>query len=1010
MMRPLLPVVSYAMNPSRQSSSVLVYLVIFVLSGFSGLIYESIWSHYLKLFLGHAAYAQALVLAIFMGGMAGGAALAARLGHRVRNALLAYAVVEGLIGIMGVAFHGVFLRATDWAYADVLAQLSSPFSIELFKWVLASILILPQSLLLGATFPLMSTGLIRRNPEVAGYRLSMLYFTNSLGAALGVLASGFLLIGWVGLPGTILTAGLLNLAIALVVWLVSRDGVRSECQPVLPKLDPDSEEKGGLGGRLTVVLLIATFFSSAASFFYEIGWIRMLSMVLGSATHSFELMLSAFILGLAIGGFLIRNHIDRLKHPLLSLALIQIAMGFFATLTVPLYNFTFDIMAWAMGALARSESGYTLINLTSHGIAVLIMLPATICAGMTLPLITRILFSRGEGEKAIGKVYALNTLGAIFGVLMASLLVMPTLGLRNVVLIGAAGDVIVGLGLLVLARGAKFGSNSGVKGRLAYGAGGLAVVCFSVVALVAHFDPLKLTSGVYRSGTLKFLSGREPIAHYDGATASINVFKGGETVSIATNGKVDASISFGGTPAVDEPTMIMAALLSMIHKPSAETAAVIGFGSGYTSDTLLAFPQLKQVDTVEIEKKMVEGARVFEPVLPRVFSDPRGHIYINDAKTFFSAHQKKYDFIIAEPSNPWVSGVSSLFSKEFYSRIRSHLNEGGVYVQWIQAYEINFDLVATVLAAIQQEFFDVSVFSVGQADLVLVASPKKKLDLPDYAVLDGKNISPLLLRAGYETPFDVEASRLAGGESLRLLQKISQAASNSDYFPVLDLGAAKARYLGRDAFEVLRLKAQGFMLVEALDGHRNDYPARIPKNDQSNFAQAKILAKVGESFPSVSFSSLSEIQAKTLRNVLSLNGECSKFMLEEGWLPDFHRFMQAAMPVAKVNSLAGLFSHLRKQPCMKEAPLSVKTWVDFYEFMGRRDYAGVMLSAEKLLAVNPGMSKSDRAFVEFNGATAAALMGSKEHVEKFWGARFGKHSPIELEKFLLDAYLMEKVF
>lgn len=95
---------------------------------------------------------------------------------------------------------------------------------------------------------------------------------------------------------------------------------------------------------------------------------------------------------------------------------------------------------------------------------------------------------------------------------------------------------------------------------------------------------------------------------------------------------------------------------------------------------------------------------------------------------------------------------------------------------------------------------------------------------------------------------------------------------------------------------------------------------------------------------------------------------------------------------------------------MKEAPLSVKTWVDFYEFMGRRDYAGVMLSAEKLLAVNPGMSKSDRAFVEFNGATAAALMGSKEHVEKFWGARFGKHSPIELEKFLLDAYLMEKVF
>ena len=176
-----------------------LYFLIFVVSGFAGLIYESIWSHYLKLFLGHAAYAQSLVLIIFMGGMAIGAWIASRKSSRWRSLLIAYAVVELVVGVTALMFHTAFTALIDSFYASLLPSVGSPFVGNLLKFAAAGIMILPQSILLGMTFPLMSAGIIRRFPDTPGGSIAMLYFTNSIGAAIGVLASGFWLIGSVGL-------------------------------------------------------------------------------------------------------------------------------------------------------------------------------------------------------------------------------------------------------------------------------------------------------------------------------------------------------------------------------------------------------------------------------------------------------------------------------------------------------------------------------------------------------------------------------------------------------------------------------------------------------------------------------------------------------------------------------------------------------------------------------------------------------------------------------------------
>ena len=199
-------------------------VTVFVLSGAAGLIYESIWSRYLGLFVGHSAYAQIIVLAIFLGGMSVGALLVGRRSERMREPLLGYAIVELIVGVIGLVFHEIFVAVTDFAYASLLAPLAGSGWLIVVKWSVAALLILPQSVLLGMTFPLMTAGAIRRITGRPGHTLALLYFANSLGAALGVLVAGFALIRIVGLPGTLLTAAALNMVVAGIVYVAARSG------------------------------------------------------------------------------------------------------------------------------------------------------------------------------------------------------------------------------------------------------------------------------------------------------------------------------------------------------------------------------------------------------------------------------------------------------------------------------------------------------------------------------------------------------------------------------------------------------------------------------------------------------------------------------------------------------------------------------------------------------------------------------------------------------------------
>jgi predicted membrane-bound spermidine synthase len=810
---------------------------IFFLSGMSGLVYEAMWSRYLRLFVGSAATAQILVLALFMGGMSFGAWMAGRRGQGVRRPIVAYGVVEGLVALLAFAYPLLFEAATRLSY-DVLFPAVGPGGVAAIKWALASGLVFVPCVLLGATFPLMSVGILRRAPERSGEILSSLYFFNSFGAALGAVLAGYVLVPRLGLPGTLAAAGTVN----LVIMAVALSERRHDPHPPLAtrSVDASATPRHATLVRLMIAIAIGTGLSS---FLYEVAWVRLLSMVLGSATRSFEVMLSAFVLGLALGGLWVRRRMDRFEHPIVTLGLIQIVMGLCAVATLPLYRLGVVGMSLAFNEDANPESMWWVFNVVRYAVCLLIMLPATFCAGMTLPLLTHVMLRRGEPESAVGRIYAVNTLGAIGGAVSAGLLLMPIIGLKGVIILGAAIDLALGIWALrdAVARDeAPAGLSKTIQSAMIGGAAMLGISVF-----VVQLDPLVLASSVFRQGRTRLADDYVALRHVDGRTASVTVMSRPDLPgyhSLYTNGKPDASVRtvrypenrpdrMGPILAGDEPTQFLAALIPLGLRPQAKQAALIGIGSGLTSHALLGSGTLERLDTIEIEREMAASSKLFHPSNERVHHDPRSRIVFDDAKAYFAGAKETYDVIVSVPSNLWVSGVASLFTVEFYQEVKRYIAPGGILAQWIQGYELSDELLMTVLAALDREFADYHVFRVGSRDYLIVARPDDGVDAPlgpiSPALFEWEGARGDAKLIGVVEPGQLEALRIANRALMHPF--VQRVPANTDTHPVLDDGAERSRFFQSSSELFLALRFTPMPVLEVLGGfERPDLRGRIP--------------------------------------------------------------------------------------------------------------------------------------------------------------------------------------
>jgi spermidine synthase len=948
------------------------FYVLFTASGFAGLIYESLWTHYLKLFLGHAAYAQSLVLVVFMGGMAGGAALCARLSPRIASPLAAYAVVEATVGLLALVFHPVFVALTDWGYASLLPGVGSEGGALAAKLALSCLLILPQSLLLGATFPLMSAGIARALPGRAGESVAMLYFTNSLGAAAGVLASAFLFVGWLGLPGTLRAAGVLNLAIAGVMMLLAKP---------LPALA--ATRGASPAARL---LLGVAFFTGLASFIYEIVWIRMLVLVLGASTHAFELMLATFILGLALGGLAVRRRVDASPNPARLLGWVQVVMGLAALATLPLYDFTFGLMEALLRGLAKNDIGYALFNLAGGGIAALVMLPATFCAGMTLPLLTGVLLRDGAGEAAVGRVYAANTLGAIAGVVLAVHVGLPLLGIKGSLIAACLVDAVLGLVLL-----AVFGTRV-VSLRV----GAACAAAFVAVAAGVHLDVNKMTAGVFRHSSLETSRDAQVLYARDGKTATVHLVKyPDDAISLRTNGKSDGSINMerGVDRGTDEITMVLTGALPLALKPDAKSAAVIGIGTGLTTHTLLQSLTIERVDTIEIEAAMVEASRGFLPRNRNAYADPRGRIVIDDAKSFFAAGNRRYDIIVSEPSNPWVSGVSGLFTREFYRRVRGHLAEGGLLLQWFQLYEIDASLVASVMGALGAEFPHYAVYAASDHDLLIVASLAPLPAAADPRVFEQPALAKELWTVHVMTAGDLDARYLGSRATLEPLFASYGMPPNSDYAPVLDLNAARHRFSERNAGGIVEVLNAGVPLLEMLERGRSDRPVnplfrgaegfnRVENTRLAWYARNFLVAPAPpepRAVPTWLQKDLEILRARLL--------ECRQPRELDVWLHSALRVAQAVNPYLSPNDLNAVWPAFMVSRCYATLNGLQRRWLAFFRAVAARDAPAMAALGEELLATQREISNEAREYLVAAALAGHVATGERARAVALWDAQ-----------------------
>lgn len=906
-----------------------ILLLIFTLSGFSGLIYESIWTHYLKLLLGHSAYAQTLVLSIFLGGLGVGSWLSSKFLARIRNPLIAYVCAEVFLGICGLAFHDVFQAAANFFYSFAAAG-SDAATIEFVKWSLATVIIAPQAIVLGMTFPWVSAALIRLVPESSGYSVSMLYFTNSIGGAIGVLVSGFVLISYVGLPGTVLTAACINIIIAVIVWPVSKNPKLS-----IPVIQDVQRRPGDTYCSGHALLAIAAL-TGLASFYYEIAWIRMLSLVLSSSIHSFELMLSAFITGLALGGLWIRKRIDNVPDLVSTLGYVQLLMGLFAVLTLPLYIFSFDIMSTLIQVAPKNATGYTMFTLVSHLICLAVMLPATFMAGMTLPLISKLMINGPLGEKAVGYVYAFNMVGGILGVVTAVHILIVTIGVKYLIVAGALVDIGLACWLLLPSRQTK--RLTAIAAVFGLGA---------ITVTTQQFSPEVLASGVFRHGSPSLAEGAEVEYYKDGKTASVAVTRNGTKRSIITNGKPDGAVNTApGEFAVDEPTMTLLGALPLAIDPEAESIANIGFGAGITTHTVLGSSRIKRVDTIEIEPRMIEAARLFGEYNTRAYDDDRSHIHIDDAKSFFARHNRQYDIIISEPSNPWVSGIANLFSDEFYRHTKPYLVDDGIFVQWLQLYEINITQVSSVIKAIHNNFGYFRIFNSYEGDMIIVASDEPIAELDPW-IFEEPGLNEALELVNLTDLYELKIRELGDESTLGPAFMRAKGPMNSDYFPYLAFSAPKSMFLHVEAHPFLsELRYAPLPIVPIMNGlHLQELNSKTESHHflfyqryKNAEATTKLIEETDDVYsPLLSNTHLVNRIRKMIRIGCPSSTESTKILYE---------LAKKINPYLPPTKTLPLWNELQTS-CSKG---SLQAWVSVHKSISDRDYELMASTSRQLIA------------------------------------------------------------
>jgi len=607
---------------SKQEWLLVVGLFCFFFSGAAGLIYEVVWTRMLTQIFGNTTYAIATVLSAFMAGLAIGSYIFGQIADRGKNDFLLYGMLEAGVGIYGFIIPWLF-HLGQKLYAPIYGiNASYPFLFNLLLFCLCFVLLVFPTLLMGATLPVLSRFYVRSLGQL-GRRVGDLYATNTLGAVMGCAFAGYVFISMLGMRRTVYLAAGINLLIAVLILIVDR--LRNkEAVGIAPAVEDVPAPEAGTGERpswLGWVVLGSFGLSGFASLIYENAWTRALSLVIGSSVYSFTTMLVTFLIGLALGGFIYARLVGDRDVRLSGFGLIEIWVGLAALATIPLFGKLPLLFIRLLHAFGDSFNVFLALQVFLSG---LVMLLPTVLLGLTFPLVARLftqsIYRVGSG---VGSSYAANTLGAILGSFVGGFILIPNIGVENTIVVAVVVNLFIGC-LLIFAD-----TKISLLQRLAVG---LAVLIVAVLVpfRVPHWDRHILTSGVtiytdrYEALPTDSLRleemKRDDVLYYkEGLTVTVSVHRipGSDYLYFKSNGKIDGSYG-------DALSQLMTSYIPMMLHPTAERAVVIGLGSGMSAKALATFPNLKEIEVLEIEPAMVGASKFFNRAEVRLRSLPSG--------------------------------------------------------------------------------------------------------------------------------------------------------------------------------------------------------------------------------------------------------------------------------------------------------------------------------------------------------------------------------------------------
>lgn len=694
---------------------------LFYLSGACGLVYEVAWTRMFAVTAGGATRALTAVLVAYMGGLALGSFLGGRwVDRRARRPVLAYGALEGMIGVLAV----VLSFAIPWLLPvlklgrSVVGQETLLF--DFYRFMVSALALVLPTTLMGATFPILLRGVLA-DRERFGFTTGLLYSANTLGAMTGSFASGFFLIPALGLRAATWLAAGTNFLILAVILIWPRLRNLTASPEVLERQVP--KKKSAPQEWLIWVVIGGYGVSGLCAMIYQVGWARVLSLSLGNSTYTLGLIFAAYIGGLALGGMAIAPWADRVRRPLLWAAALEVAIGITALLVMPLFEeVTARMFTWAL----KFQNSFQAFQTVRFFSAFALVLLPTLAMGALFPVVVRLAgqLRRGVGEPT-GQVYAGNTVGAILGAFVAGHVLIRWFGVHTALLIATGLSVLVGMVWLWL-------TDLSQKSR-ALGAGALAGGAGLLILLTPAWDPILMNSGpymyaeVFRDQLEKGEDIRDILHGYDKvifnqedmeATVSVLEFLYSGDLYLRINGKTDASSK------VDLPSQVLCAEIPLLLHPAPKKVMMLGLASGVSAGSALLHP-IERLDCLEISPAVVKASAYFERVNHLNYQDPRFHLILDDARNYLALTDEKYDVIVTESTNPWISGISTLFTREFFTLLRSHLSPGGLALAFLPLYDMDVNTAQMVLRSFSAAFPYCALWeSIPGADYFVVGSDR----------------------------------------------------------------------------------------------------------------------------------------------------------------------------------------------------------------------------------------------------------------------------------------------